>query len=107
MTAAALPGLEPGAVYGDPAAGARVYTGRCPVCRAGVTVRCTLEDVRAADWQTRSGCHGRWTVLEPLRATTVAGRRCDSRCTNAVGSTCECECGGERHGQRFRVGVSL
>lgn len=41
-----------------------------------------------------------------MRVRVVEGKYnadhvCDSRCTGAIGHTCECSCGGENHGMDF------
>lgn len=39
-------------------------------------------------------------VLCPrVRGTFANHKRCDARCTNAKGHTCECSCGGANHGK--------
>ncbi len=32
-----------------------------------------------------------------------AHRRCDARCENAVGPSCECQCGGANHGRGYLI----
>ena len=42
-------------------------------------------------------CGGRM-LGKPIKGTLSANHKCDSRCTNARGSDCECSCGGKNHG---------
>ena len=45
---------------------------------------------------------------DPHRLVTLTERSvCDERCTNARGPSCECKCGGENHGSRLLVVVTL
>lgn len=36
--------------------------------------------------------------LESLKGRLVPDHQCDSRCTSATGSKCDCSCGGANHG---------
>jgi len=44
------------------------------------------------------GCGKRMT-WNYLKAVLVVEHKCDARCTNARGHSCECSCGGKNHGQ--------
>ncbi len=35
---------------------------------------------------------------EPIKGTYSPDRACDSRCQNAIGPSCDCQCGGANHG---------
>lgn len=52
------------------------------------------------------GC-GRDMVWSPLEATRDDGVRCDSRCTNARGHSCNCSCGGQNHGAAWMGGTTF
>jgi hypothetical protein len=47
--------------------------------------------------RAQCGCGG-FVSLEAVRGTYKAGHKCDARCLNATGPSCECECGGANHG---------
>lgn len=42
----------------------------------------------------------------PVKMTQIQGRvtdtKCGARCTSATGPVCDCECGGNRHGEDHR-----
>lgn len=37
----------------------------------------------------------------PLKATPKPAKQCDDRCVAAISSTCDCSCGGARHGSAW------
>ena len=45
-------------------------------------------------------CRGCWRthLASPVRGRYRADKRCDARCTSAIGHKCECQCGGKNHG---------
>lgn len=43
--------------------------------------------------------------LKPLKAVCNAARPCNDRCVNAVSITCDCACGGAKHGSAW-IGAS-
>jgi hypothetical protein len=76
------------------------YIGRCPVtgCRHAE---------RHAD-QAFGHCpdHGSYG-LDALWGVTVPEIKCNARCQNAVGPSCDCSCGGENHGRSHIGGEQL
>jgi hypothetical protein len=46
--------------------------------------------------------HGDRLKLKTLRARTVPHVPCTVRCREAIGDTCECECGGARHAENWK-----
>lgn len=47
---------------------------------------------------------GRPAIAKGFRAT-YSDKKCDGRCTAAVGPSCSCECGGHNHGSSRRFGA--
>lgn len=47
-------------------------------------------------------CHA-WAEPDPIYGRYVAEVVCSSKCTGAVGASCDCSCGGENHGGKFGV----
>lgn len=88
------------AIFGDDSAEAprlRRFIGRCKVCR-------TVQAVEVADgnaWRYGRGCCGKSVQLVAVQGGYKASRRCDSRCTHATSSHCECQCEGANHGKWF------
>jgi len=78
------------------------FVGKCPRAHR-VRVRCTVPEMQSSGWQVRCGSCTRWTVMSAVHARVVQGIRCGSRCRNAIGEDCSCECGGANHGHRFTV----
>ena len=78
------------------------FVGRCARGHR-VRTRGTVDAMRAAGWQVRCGSCNRWAAMEPVQATFNRGVRCSARCTNAVGPSCSCDCGGKNHGARYTV----
>jgi len=85
------------------------YLGRCPICK-----RAVRRDVRG-EIPCPSGCHtvvfyrdgnGKLTsrpgweqIVYMYRIKGVfSDKKCDRKCTHAVGHTCDCSCGGANHG---------
>lgn len=78
------------------------YLGKCPKCRTAVSAAWTVEEARAADYQARSACCSRWTVMAKLDATTGT-RECGAYCADGTGKSCKCSCGGANHGLTWRI----
>jgi hypothetical protein len=93
------------------------HVGRCASCKRGVRVTVASEvtlgafngrptsrsriltgGVREHNGHTLVSCCGASVVVKPIRGT-VTEKKCGTRCTSAVGPSCDCECGGERHAQ--------
>jgi hypothetical protein len=49
---------------------------------------------------------GIMTLIEIRRADGTLVGRCDARCYNAIGSLCECCCGGKNHGRGVERAVA-
>lgn len=45
----------------------------------------------------------RWFGLKRVKGTYSEGHKCDSRCLNAKGHDCTCQCGGLNHGRGYAV----
>lgn len=92
------------------------HLGRCASCRRGIRVevsrevtmtafngrpssrsRITTPGARDRNGRTLVECCGTAVEVKPIRGTVV-DKKCGTRCTSAVGPSCDCECGGERHG---------
>ncbi len=81
------------------------YLARCPKCRhphaVNVDKRFASEFLTLAYNKLTHRCR---ECNCPLRTWNAVkghyseGRKCDSRCTGAVGPNCECQCGGHNHG---------
>lgn len=41
-----------------------------------------------------------WMEINPLKGRLVETVPCDARCTNAIGHTCDCSCGGANHASK-------
>lgn len=91
------------------------HVGRCASCRRGVRVTVVREvtlgafngrpvsrsrvltgGVREANGRTLVSCCGTSVEVKPIRGT-VTDKPCGTRCTSAIGPSCDCDCGGERH----------
>jgi hypothetical protein len=93
------------------------YVGRCSRCRKGHKVTVTREITISAfngrphttsrivtpgtsDWNGRTfvqcecGADARVAAIQGR----VTDKKCGARCRNSIGPVCECECGGEHHG---------
>lgn len=74
-----------------------LWIGRCR--RRGCT---TIKRVQSGQWPAYLliHCRAHRGELEWRRicGTVSEHHKCDSRCTNAKGSDCECSCGGANHG---------
>ena len=46
---------------------------------------------------TCAGCGGHGATFEIIRGTFAEAVKCGPRCRNAVGPSCDCQCGGENH----------
>lgn len=46
--------------------------------------------------------HGATVKLRGVRGRIAQNVACTSRCHNAISDTCDCECGGRRHGEAWR-----
>ena len=74
--------------------------------RPGMIARCvTCKQGHRFAWGVNSA-HATTCCGNVLRYKEIIGvvkdtRKCDSRCTNAISAGCECECGGENHGNRW------
>lgn len=44
------------------------------------------------------GCGRRLRSFDPVAGTYSESRKCDARCTSAMGPRCECQCQGKNHG---------
>jgi hypothetical protein len=63
------------------------YVGRCKTCK---TVFVNETDA------TETCCSGKRVRVEQILAV-VSNVKCGARCTNAVGPSCDCSCGGANH----------
>ena len=57
--------------------------------------------VKTSEKFVKHSC-GAWiTAYTPIKAR-VTDHNCGPRCTSALGPSCDCTCGGERHGEDHR-----
>ena len=61
------------------------------------TDRYDLRAIITADF-TCTGCGGHLATFAPVQGSFSEAHKCGARCLNATGPSCECQCGGERHG---------
>ena len=97
------------------AASARQFY-RCEDCLAVVAMDGSRRELETG-WDKLGAacgaCGGRMEHMgqvgsDPHRLVKLSERsQCDDRCTMAVGPKCECKCGGENHGSRLIVVVTL
>lgn len=90
------------------------YLGRCRSCKRGVTALVTqwANELQPDRWRNREGegytlhngvyadcpdC-GRGVLLEGVQGRYKPEVRCSDKCRNAIGPSCDCECGGINHG---------
>jgi hypothetical protein len=71
------------------------YIGRCPVKGCGHVAR----QLGAFSRPARCPEHEQRITLEPVWGELVETVRCDARCQNARGASCDCSCGGANHGR--------
>lgn len=69
-------------------------------CRNGHIVKGTWDD---------AGCNGGWLIcgcgargIAKGLQVRINDTRCGARCTSALGPVCNCDCGGESHGEDRR-----
>lgn len=48
---------------------------------------------------TCTGCRGTLATFKVIEGSYSEAVKCGPRCRNAVGPSCDCQCGGERHGE--------
>lgn len=107
----------------------RRYNGKCKRCKRRASV--LAHDMRQlfrgpdGDWWNlyvdEAGCPlkfnngrivvwcacGHFVKCEPVRGRFKADHKCDARCLNAKGHSCECACGGKNHGAGYELQPSL
>jgi hypothetical protein len=76
--------------------------GKCPRCAAPVATVWTEGEANRANYQVRSACCGRWTIVQRIDGR-VGKRECGDHCTEGTGRKCTCTCGGAQHGLAYRV----
>lgn len=56
-------------------------------------------------WQAMVHCvkHRRPIGFAEIRGHFSASKKCDARCTGAVGPSCDCQCRGQNHGGRHAL----
>ena len=68
------------------------FLGFCSGCKTTVKVEAKF---------TKHSC-GSWvTACKPIKAR-MSAHECGAKCTSALGPSCDCECGGQRHGSDHR-----
>lgn len=94
------------------------FNQECGACRAKFSALVTVVKADAAPWiayLTQGGAVyfawpndatrlvydcacGRSRLAHQVVGKVVADKKCDERCTGAIGQSCECSCGGLNHG---------